>query len=73
MFRAYCLNPEGGSWTPPVHLDTAAQAYTYCGLHHRWAHEIRVCDEEDFVVLHVVDHVLICPMPDGTFRESTLT
>lgn len=72
MFRGYCLNPADGSWTPPVHLDTPEQAYTYCGLHHIWAPEIRICDEEDFVVLEVIEHVLRCPMPDGTFLETTL-
>ena len=68
----YCLNPADGSWTPPVRLESAEAAYRYCALHHGWAPEIRITDTEDFVVLHVVDHVLICPMPDGTFRETRL-
>lgn len=72
MFLGYCLNPADQSWTPAVHLATAEEAYCYCGLHHRWASEIRITDEEDFVVLHVEDHVLKCPMPDGTLRETPL-
>jgi hypothetical protein len=72
MFLGYCLNPADGSWTPAVHLETAEAAYRYCWLHHRWAPEIRITDEDDFCVLHVQDHILKCPMPDGAFREIPL-
>ncbi len=72
MYLAYCLIPVADTWTPPVHLDTAADCLRYCVLHHRWAPEIRITDEDDFVVLHVVDHVLKCPMPDGSLRETPL-
>ena len=71
-FTASCLNPVDGSWTPPVRLDTAEACYRSCVLHHRWAPEIRICDEEDCIVLHVENHVLTCPMPDGTLREMPL-
>lgn len=71
-FLGYCLNPVDGSWTPPVHLDTPEACFRYCALHHRWAPEIRITDEEDFIVLHVENHVLKCPMPDGTLRETPL-
>ena len=73
MYLGYCLSPFDSRWTPPVHLETAEECYTYCALHHVWAQEIRICDDEDFVVLHVVDHVLKCPMPDGTLQERRLS
>ena len=66
----YCLHPVDGSWTPPVLLDAAEDVYHSCVLHHHWAPEIRICDEEECMVLHVVNHVLKCPMPDGTMRET---
>jgi hypothetical protein len=82
QFLGYCLNPADGSWTPPVHLVTVEACSRYCVLHHRWAPEIRICDEDDFVVLYVehsvfvvlyVEHsVLKCPLPDGAFREMRL-
>jgi hypothetical protein len=72
LFLAYGLNPADGCWTPPVRLESAEAVYRYCAMHHHWAPEIRVCDEEDCLVLHVVDHVLKCPMPDGTLRETRL-
>jgi len=73
MFLAYCLNPIDQSWTPPVHCRTAAEAYRYCALHHTYIREIRVTDTDDFIVLHMVNHVLHIPMPDGTLRELPLT
>lgn len=72
MFLGYCLNPANGSWTPPVRLETAEAAFGYCMLHYRWAPEIRICDEEDFVVLHVENYVLKCPMPDGSLKTWPL-
>lgn len=72
MYLAYCLNPANGSWTPAVHLDTAEAAFRYCLLHYRWTEEIRVCDEEDFIVLHLENGVLKCPMPDGSLKTFTL-
>ena len=71
-FWGYCRNPVDDSWTPSVRLDTAEACYHYCLLHHGWAPEILICDEEDFIVLFVENHVLKCPMPDGTLGETRL-
>jgi hypothetical protein len=72
QFLGHCLMPGDQAWTPPVHLDAAEACFRYCLLHHRWASEIRMTDEDDCLVLHVVAHVLRCPMPDGTRRETPL-
>jgi hypothetical protein len=72
MFFGYCLNPVDQSWTPPVSLPTARDCYHYCALHHHWTPEVRITDEGDFLVLHVEDHILKCPMPDGTLEEHDL-
>jgi hypothetical protein len=69
MFLAYCLNPVDQSWTPAVHLKEAVDCFTYCFLHYRWSPEIRVTDEEDFVVLHVENGILKIPQPDQSLRE----
>ena len=73
MYLAYCLNPANATWTPPVHLNTPEECFDYCLLHHVWALEIRVTDEDDYVVLHVEAHVMKLPMPDGTLHEFELT
>jgi hypothetical protein len=70
--RGYCLLASPDTWTPPVPLRSAEEAVRYCVLHHAWYKEIRICDDEDYVVLLVADHVLTCPMPDGTLRETRL-
>jgi hypothetical protein len=72
MFLGYCLNPADQSWTPPVHLATAEEAFHYCRLHHGWIDEIRITDADDFIVLHMVNHVLTWQMPDGTFKHISL-
>ena len=72
QFLAYCLIPVDGSWTPPVHLETAEECFHYCLMHHVWTPEIRVTDAEDFLVLHALKGVLKCPMPDGTLKEWPL-
>jgi hypothetical protein len=41
-------------------------------LHYRLTPEIRITDEEDFIVLHVEHQTLKCPMPDGSMREWAL-
>ena len=73
MFLGYCLHPVDGFWTPAVHLATVEEAFRYCILHHHWSLEIRITDEEDFVVLHVENHLLKIPMPDGSFKEHVLS
>ena len=72
MFKGYCLNPVDGSWTPPVTLKDAGAAYRYCLVHHHWSPEIRICDADDYLVLHVEHHVLKCPLEDGTLRAIRL-
>jgi len=73
MFYGYCLNPADGSWTPPVTLETAVACYQYCAAHHSYIEEIRITDEEDFIVLQVKNHVLRIPQADETIKELPLT
>ncbi len=72
MYFGYCLIPFDNCWTPPVHLETAEAAFCYCKLHHRWFQEIRITDEDDFMVLHVIDHMLMYLRADGTMNRTLL-
>jgi hypothetical protein len=72
MFLGYCLIPINNTWTPPVRLETAEAAFMYCTLHYKWTDEIRITDEDDFVVLHMEHRTLKIPMPDGSIREHPL-
>jgi hypothetical protein len=69
MFLGYCLNPADHSWTPAVHLKEADDCFRYCFLHYRWSPEIRITDEDDYVVLHVENSILKIPQPDQSLRE----
>ena len=69
-YLAYCRNPVDQSWTSPVHLETPADCFRYAYLHHIWAPEIRITDDEDFLIMHVQDHILKIPWTDETLRVS---
>jgi len=68
-YLAYCRGPADQTWTPPVHLDTPEACLRYVYLHHGWAPEIRITDDEDFLIMHVQDHILKIPWTDETLRE----
>ena len=73
MFYGHCLHPADGSWTPPISLATASACYSYCALHSSYISEIRMTDEEDFVVLLLKDRVFHIPQPNQTMKELPLT
>lgn len=73
MFFGYCLFPDGRGWTPAITLPSATAAYRYCALHAHRTREIRITDDEDFVVLHMLDQVFHIPLPDGSVRRLPLT
>jgi len=73
MFYGYCLNPADGSWTPPVTLATALACYQYCAAHQGYIEELRITDDEDFIVLQVRTHVLRIPQADETIKELPLS
>lgn len=72
MYYAYCLIPIQQRWTPARRLQTVEAAFDYCRLQHRIFPEIRITDTEDHCVLHIVRHVMYCPLPDGTFSRFNL-
>jgi hypothetical protein len=71
MYLGYCFD-EQGFHGPANPLATPSDAYNYClHWHHEWP-EVRITDEYDFCVLHVANHVLKIPWPDGSFKEFDL-
>ena len=73
MFYGYCRNPADSSWTPPVTLATALACYQYCAAHQSYIEEIRITDDEDFLVLQMLHHVLRIPQADKTIKELPLS
>jgi hypothetical protein len=72
MYYAYCLVPTLQSWTPARRLATGDAAFAYVRLQHQLFPEIRITDEDDHCVLHIIQHVMYCPLPDGTFSVLDL-
>lgn len=71
MFFGYCFDAQGFH-TPATKLLTAGDAFKYClHWHHEW-HEVRITDEEDYCVMHVVNHILIVPYPNDELRLLNL-
>lgn len=59
MFYGYCRKDD--FWTLLVHLETAAQVFCYCCLHHIIFDEVRITDEDDYCVMHVIGDDLVFP------------
>lgn len=69
MFYGYCLTPVG--WTPPVRLENAAQCFSYAMLQARFWEEVRVVDDEDYIVLHIKEQEQIFPgIEEGVTPEA---
>lgn len=65
----YLFNREGyhGGGTP---LFSVEEAYTFCLDNWRTSYEVRIVDPtEEYTELQAKDGMLICPMPDGTFKR----
>ena len=72
MYYAYCFVPTLRAFTPARRLQTAEDVFAYCRLQHQLFPEIRITDDDDTCVLHIVRHVMYCPLPDGTFGVLNL-
>jgi len=67
MYYGYCFIEIDGQYTPKVKLETLEEVFTYCRLQHALFPEVRITDEYDFCVLHVVNHVIYVPLQNGNF------
>lgn len=72
MFKSWCFTEINGWHTPSVALKDAEEAFAYCKLQHLLFPEIRITDDGDFIVMHVINHTLKVPMPDGSLKEIAL-
>lgn len=60
MFKGYCFN-EDGTYTSPVEIDSPKQAVDYCVGLMEIAYEVRVIDEDDYIVVQAKQGKLIFP------------
>lgn len=72
MFFGYCFPRKDGWHTPKVTLRDAEAVFRYCALQHVFFEEIRITDEGDFLVAHVLDHVCKVPQADAAFTYYDL-
>lgn len=73
MYYGYCFVPSLRLWMPARTLQTAEDVMAYCRLQHQLFPAIRITDADDCCVLHVVRHVMYCPLSDGTFSALNLS
>jgi hypothetical protein len=68
MFVGYCFDPVTATWGPPMHIPTPDACWTFCLYYHARTPEIRIADLDDFLVLHVQDHILRLPLEADQMR-----
>ena len=72
MYYGYCFVPTLNAFMPARALQTVEDVFAYARLQHQLFAEIRITDEDDNCVLHIVRHVMYCPLPDETFSALDL-
>ncbi len=60
MFKGYCFF-EDGSHTEAVNLKNAEEAVRYVLLQKGIQHEVRIVDENDFIVMHAIRGEVVFP------------
>ena len=68
MYYGYCRPKIDGWHTPKVSLRNEQEVFNYCKLQHKLFEEIIITDELDFCVMHVQNHVIKIPFPEGNFK-----
>lgn len=62
MFYGYCY-PEPDGWhTPYVTLKDAGEVFCYIRLQSKLFREVRITDEDDYIVAQVIDGVIVHPV-----------
>ena len=61
MFKGYCFVEVNGSYCPAVELKDAQAAVAYVNLQKNIFPEVRIVDEDEYIVLHAVDGEIIFP------------
>lgn len=61
MFKAYCF-PVPNEWhTPAIILKDAEDIFRYTQLQSKLFREVRVVDEDDFIVVQIIDGLYTFP------------
>ncbi|PFJ97674.1 hypothetical protein [Bacillus cereus] len=61
MFKGYCFIEKDGQFCPAVNLVNAQETWNYVNLQKRIFPEVRICDEDDFTVVHALDGKIVFP------------
>ncbi len=72
MYFGFCFTSINGNYMPPVNLPDAESCLNYCRLQHHLFPEVRITDESDSLVMHVIDHVLEVPFPNNILKRINL-
>lgn len=68
-FYGYCYQPHIG-WMPRATLDSPEQVWSYCNLHANFFPEVRVTDDGDFCIVHIVAGRIVFPTEkEGLTKE----
>lgn len=65
----YCMNKEG-QYGDPIKLTNEVQVGQFLCANVMQHYELRVTDSEDSIVLHVVDQVLVFPVPEHGSKKN---
>ncbi len=60
-FTAYARRQEGDSFRAPIHLFGPEAVWRYAAFQGAISHEVRITDDDDFIVLQVVGGELCFP------------
>lgn len=60
-FWGYCFETIGGKYYPPVTLFGPEEVYNYVNLQKRFFDEVRITDEDDYLVVHALKGKIIFP------------
>ncbi|MDD3350188.1 MAG: hypothetical protein PHC40_04945 [Eubacteriales bacterium] len=61
MLKGYIFEPDG-THTPAVSLADAEAAVAYARLHGAFCHEVRIVDEDDYIIIQVIRGRLVFPV-----------
>jgi hypothetical protein len=70
VFYGYCYTEKGGRHTPRVNLETAEDVFRYVNLQKGIFPEVRITDDDDYIVVHALDGKIVYPPEWASFDNS---
>lgn len=59
MFKGYCFMENNGNYCPAVNLRNAKEAWSYVNSQKMLFPEVRIVDEDDYIILHVINGKIV--------------